>query len=142
MDENSFSGRTTDELYIKLLELEQEHSNKRWTITTFFLGISFAILGFSFTSEKAQIPIIVPYAAAIISYWFAYLLFVRLNDYTKFLRNYLGDLEDTGQVPFKLQTETQAFMQTKHRFSTTQLLLYFGLFYTGAIIALSLWLTA
>ena len=140
MDENSLAESTTDSLYIKLLEIEQEHSSKRWTITTFFLGISFAILGFSFTSEKAQIPVVVPYAAAIISYWFAYLLFVRLNDYTKFLRNYLVNLEDTGQVSFKLQTETRAFMQTKQRFSTTQLLLSFGLFYTGAIIALSLWL--
>ena len=133
--------QSADELYLKAWDIEQAHSNKRWSITTFFLGISFAILGFSFTNDQTQVPLFVPYAAAIISYWFSYLLFVRLNDYTKFLRGYLTRLEESGQVSFSVQGETSTFMKSRQRWSTTKLLLYFGVFYTGGIIVLAIWLT-
>jgi hypothetical protein len=132
--------KSGEELYLKIWEIEQTHSSKRWTIATFFLGISFAILGFSFTTETAQVPLLPQYLAAMISYWFGWLLFVRLNHYSQFLRDYLSQLEAVGAVPFKLQAETRAFMSKKGIFSTTKLLLYFGVLYTIGIIGILIWL--
>lgn len=132
--ENTAGENFKNEIYLKIWEIEQQHSSKRWTITTFFFGISFAVLGFSFQADKAKVPIMVPHVAAIISYWFAYLLFVRLNDYTNFLRNYLSELESTNQVSLDLQQKTKDFMSTRKRLSATQLLGYFGIVYAIGIV--------
>ena len=137
----SETDKTKDELYLKIWEIEQQHSGKRWTITTFFLGISFAILGFSFQVEKVQVPLLPQYIASITSYWFAYILFVRLNDYTKFLRNYLSELETLDHVSIKVQAKTRAFMKKRRHLSTTKLLLYFGIMYTVGIGIIAILIT-
>ena len=131
--ENISTHELQNETYLKIWEIEQQHSSKRWTITTFFLGISFAILGFSFQTDKAQVPVMIQHIAAIISYWFAYVLFVRLNDYTKFLRSYLIELESTNQVSLNLQQKTRDFMDARKRLTATQLLGFWGVVYTAGI---------
>ena len=123
-----------DETYLKLWEMEQQHSSKRWTVATFFFGISFAILGFSFQTDKAQVPLIIQHIAAIISYWFAYMLFLRFNDFTNFLRDYLKELESSNRVSLKIQLKVREYMKRKKRVSTTRLLRYFGIVYTIGII--------
>lgn len=40
-----------DDAYLEIWKIEQEHSRTRWTIATFFLSISFAVLGLSFDSK-------------------------------------------------------------------------------------------
>lgn len=129
-----------DNLYLKIWEIEQAHSSKRWTITTFFLGISFAVLGFSFTTEKVGLLVLPQYLAAVISYWFAYMIFVRLNDYTRFLRDYLSGFESSGAVSFRLQANSRTYMSKRQQFSTTKLLLYFGIIYTVGIGIVAFWL--
>jgi hypothetical protein len=37
-----------DDVYMQVWQVEQKYVETRWNITAFFLGISFAILGFSF----------------------------------------------------------------------------------------------
>lgn len=127
--------RLSETAYLALWKLEQDHSAKRWTIVTFFLGLSFGILGFSFQSEKARVLMFIQHLAAISSYWFAYVLFVRLNDFTRFLREYLTGCENAGATPLLMQTRAREYMRAQNRFSTTNLLLYYGLVYTIAILA-------
>ena len=52
-------GMSADEVYATIWKVEQDHNRTRWTVTTFFLGLSFAIFGFSFReniSGNALIP--------------------------------------------------------------------------------------
>ena len=128
--------KISDDIYLKLWAIDQVNSNKRWTITTFFLGISFAILGFSFQSEKTQLPIIAQHIAAIFSYWFAYLMSKSFNDFTNFIRSYIQDIEDSNKTSLKMQTKVREYMKSKkRRVSTTKLIVYFGIVYTVTIIA-------
>lgn len=42
-----------DDAYLQIWKIEQDHSRTRWTVTTFFLSISFAILGLSFDPNES-----------------------------------------------------------------------------------------
>src|SRR5262249_39280562 len=100
-----------DEIYLKIWEVEHSHTNTRWTNTSFFLTVSFAIFGFSFQADKTQVSqtlIIVQRLVALAIYWFAFLLFWRFNDYTKFLRYYLKKMEEAGDVTLDLETKTES----------------------------------
>jgi len=131
-----------DEIYLRVWELEQNNTSTRWTNTTFFMSVSFAIFGFSFQAGLAD-PL--PLGARLIAlsiYWFAYLLFRRFNAYTEVLRGYLHDLEQRGQTTLNVQTLANARMKLGRRrfISGTRLLFYFGLLYTLSV-PLLWWLT-
>jgi len=128
-----------DDLYLRVWELEQNHTSSRWTITTFFMSVSFAIYGFSF---QAQMLAPLPLAARVVAlsiFWFAYLIFVRFNVYTRVLRHYLRELEQTGQTQISVQLRAAALMRRggRRHVSSTRLLLYFGMLYTAGTLVLA-----
>jgi len=135
MNDSAQNSRIGDEAYLKVWEMEQAHSSKRWTVATFFFSISFAILGFSFQADKSYVPIITQQVSAILIYWFAYMMFIRFNDFTYFLREYLKKLESSENVSLKIQREVREYLKQKKRISTTRLLQYFGIAYTIGIVA-------
>lgn len=140
-----------DEAYLEIWKIEQDQGRTRWTVTTFFLSISFAVLGLSFDIKDNQVGLSVlglslPDAQRVIGcliYWFGYALFVQFNRYTNFLRSRLTDMEKQKLVSFSFQSDAREFMYSKVRaaFSATWLLFYFGLLYTAIVVILALWVS-
>jgi hypothetical protein len=132
--DNKSTRKNKDDIYLKVWEMDKAYMQTRWTITTFFMSVSFAILGFSFKSDEALVPLIVQHIAALAIYWFAYFLNLTFYDYTNFLRTYLLEMEQSKQTTSDLESKTMDFMKKQGRPSTTQLLLYFGILYTVGVI--------
>ena len=132
------AAAVAEERYFKLWEREQEHTQTRWKVTTFFVSISFAIFGFSLQTPGSSVPPIVSYSVALAIYWFAYVLFWRFNNFTCILREELQAMETSGQVALKVQTKVNQSMsgQYSKRLSTAYLLCYFGILYAVAIVLL------
>lgn len=131
-------SKDLEERYFKIWAAEIEHTKTRWTVSTFFFSVSFAIFGFSFQAQLSKPLPSIARISGLVIYWFAYLIFSRFNQYTIFLREYLKELEEEELVSLRLQTR---FMQlkkykSKKRMSATKLLIYFGIFYTVGVIAL------
>ena len=134
-----------DDAYLEIWKIEQEHSRTRWTVTTFFLSISFAILGLSFDIKDSQVSVSIlgmsmPAAQRVIGlliYWFGYILFVQFNRYTNFLRDRLKSMEKKKLVSYSFQSDARDFMYSKIRaaFTASRLLLYFGFLYTAIVVA-------
>jgi hypothetical protein len=122
-------AQVNDEIYLRIWEREQEHVRTRWTVTTFFLSVSFAIFGFSFQQNLALSSALAIRLASLIIYWFAYSLFMRFYDHTRFLRSYLKEMETAQQT--SLHLESRASMRRPYRgISTRRSLLFLGIVYT------------
>ncbi len=121
-------AQVSDEIYLRIWEKEQEHVRTRWTVTTFFLSVSFAIFGFSFQSNLSFSSALATRLASVIIYWFAYYLFICFYDYTRFLRTYLIEMEKTQQT--NLHLESRASTRPRRPLSTNLSLLFFGMIYT------------
>ncbi len=126
-----------DDNYLKIWDIEQKHTNTRWTLMTFYLSISFAIFGLSFQNKDLSVPLFIPLTVAIGIYWFAYLLFRRFNDFNEYLRTKLMQLENEGRTSLHLQNESKQFLQKSKKLSATKLIFLFGVLYTigGLIIS-------
>ena len=127
-----------DDNYLKIWDIEQKHTNTRWTLMTFYLSVSFAIFGLSFQTKDLIVPLFVPLSVAIGIYWFAYLLFKRFNDFNEYLRSKLAQLENDGKTSLHLQNESKRYLQRNKRLSATKLIFAFGILYTIAGIVISL----
>jgi hypothetical protein len=135
-----------DDAYFQIWKIEQDHSRIRWTVTTFFLSISFAVLGLSFDIKDSQSGVTIlglslPDAQRVIGlliYWFGYILFVQFNRYTIFLRDRLKSMEKQKMVSYSFQTDAREFIYSRFRaaFSATWLLLYFGLVYSAIVVVI------
>jgi hypothetical protein len=133
-----------DDTYLQIWKIEQEHSRTRWTVTTFFLSISFAILGLSFDARDNPAYLwgfSLPDLQRLIGlfvYWFGYFLFAQFNRYSNFLRSRLREMETKKQVSFTLQSDSRDFMYPRWRsaFSASRLLFYFGILYTISVVLL------
>ncbi len=133
------SANKLNDLYLRVWEWSSEHGRIRWTVATFFIGISFAIFGFSFRAEVKQPLLLAQRFTAIGIYWFAYALFMRFHKYTSFLRKYLRELEEQGKTDYNLQTKIDEEMEPGRKWkSSERLLLYFGLIYTVGMILISM----
>ena len=137
-NQNSLAALSSEELYFKLWEREQEHTKTRWNVTTFFISTSFAIFGFSLQSKNLSVLPIISHSVALAIYWFAFVLFWRFNSFTNCLRDYLREMEVAEQVKIKAQTRVEQKMRGQYSrwLSTLNLLLYFGIIYTMAIALL------
>lgn len=133
-------AKNLDEWYFKIWSAEQEHTKIRWTVSTFFFSVSFAIFGFSFQTNLAPTLAHIARLSGLVIYWFAFLIFLQFNQYTKFLRAYLRALENQGKITLKLQLETQKNSKSRGKkfLSATKLLIYFG--FTYSVVVLSLYL--
>jgi hypothetical protein len=138
-----------DDTYLQIWKIEQEHSRTRWTVTTFFLSISFAVLGLSFDPNRGPVNISlfglsmpnVQRLIGVLIYWFGLALFLQFNRYTNFLRSRLHDMEKQKLVSFTFQSDARAFMYSKTRaaFSAKWLMIYFGILYTALVILLAVY---
>lgn len=133
--ETSHISLSNEELYLKLWEREQEHTKTRWNVTTFFFSISFAIFGFSLQTKNPPVSPIISHSVALAIYWFAFVLFWRFNSFTDCLREYLREMEVSGQVKINVQTRVNRAMKGQYGswLSTFNLMLYFGILYTIAV---------
>ncbi len=160
------SGLIPDEKYFRLLDIQQRWNTTRWTATSLFLTISFALFGLSLQVPDTLLP---PESVATYRllerllglgiYWFAYLLFLRYDDWSKHLREHLAELEKNPATTMRLQEswsrkfgkrqksekdkdkERIPFRQKLRRFvrrftSVSKLLAYFGLLYAVSVAAL------
>jgi len=103
------------------------------------MGISFAVSGFSFQSSITQEKAVIIRFAGLVIYWFSYLLFWNFYAYTKFLRNYLVELESSGQTSLNIQSKTEIALRPAHgkkQFSTQLLLIVFGAIYSVGVLML------
>ncbi len=124
-------------LYLTLYQADLTHTTIKWTVTSFFMGISFALLGFSF---QVSLPFTSAFAvriAALAIYWFAYVLYLHYYVYNVFLREYLTTMETSGRVYFDVQQETQKSLRKGNKLlRVKRLLLSFGIIYGIGIILL------
>ncbi len=126
-----------DSVYLKIWQTEQQHMRTRWTVVTFFLSISFAILGFSFQSKLSSPEALAIRISGLFIYWFAYMLLLHFYAYTKFLRTYLVEMEKSGRTTLDIQSKADlSHLGSSKLLSTTRLLFLFGLIYTIGIIVL------
>jgi protein-S-isoprenylcysteine O-methyltransferase Ste14 len=135
-----------NEVYFQVWRIEQEHSRTRWTVTTFFLSVSFAILGLSFDPKNYEsglniLGLSLPDVQRIIGvsvFWFGYFLFRQFDRYTQFLRSRLKEMEKQELVNYTFQSDARDFMHFKIRaaFTASRLLFYFGILYTGVVFVL------
>jgi len=140
MSSDQFESQTTgeDDAYLKIWAVEQEHVRTRWTVATFFMSVSFAILGFSFQQNLAGSAALAIRLSGLLIYWFAYLLFSRFNDYSQFLRTYLAEMESAKRTRLDLQGKARTALRKRsaNRLSAGQLLLVFGVLYTIGVALL------
>jgi hypothetical protein len=72
-----------EDIYVKLIQAEQEHTRRQWTVVTFFMSISFALLGFSFQNKLASLESFAMRISALFIYWFALALFWRFVTFSE-----------------------------------------------------------
>jgi hypothetical protein len=128
-----------DEAYLKIWEIAQQHAQMRWAVMTFFMSVSFAIFGFSFQDNLPPSESLVLRIAGLLIYWFAVLLLLHFYRFTKFLRRYLIQMEETKQTNLDVQGKAAEARMAQMPFSTIGLVLYFGVIYTAGVLLL-VWL--
>lgn len=138
MDSNQSSSpaKNDDDAYLRILQVDQGHSQSRWTLTTFFMSVSFAILGFSFQDKLTPSTSLAIRISGLLIYWFAYFMFQRFLEYNKVLRSYLLEMEKSGRTSFDIQGRTNEALRAHSNklVSSGHLLLYFGILYTVGVI--------
>ena len=139
------SSESGDEVYLTVWKTEQDIINRRWLLTSFFITISFVIFGFtieqeinSSPSEKPHIIILIARLTSLAIYWFSIALYFRFTRYIDFLRDYLKGMEDRGETSLSIESKGKIVMRKgQSKFTVTRwLLVYFGIFYTGGVLAL------
>lgn len=136
------SDANVDDIYLRVWEKQQHWTSTRWGIMTFFLSVSFAIFGLSFNKPPSlSVDATAQRITGMAIYWFSFLICRRYDDWSKFLRDYLYELELTTATRFKLQTTWRNSMRKGIRRWTTvnKLMIYFGVLYSVSIIALYYW---
>jgi hypothetical protein len=131
-----------NDIYLKIWAQQQESVKQRWSVITFFFTISFAIFGFSLQIENLNHPIAGTFQriAAVVIYWFTYLIYRQYSDWSGFLRKQLEKIESEHHVIVPLQFEWQKYSKgIRQWFFIKNLLLYFGLLYTLSTILLFYW---
>jgi len=129
-----------NDVYLKIWEIEKAHERHRWTITTFFIGISFALFGFTFKEELTSSISTATRITSLVIYWFAYLLFQRFYNYTKVLRDYLRKMESEDSISIKI-ISYQEFKNNPDKadfLAANKLLLYFGYLFTLVVLLIAL----
>ena len=131
-----------DDVYLAIWRSEHQFTRTRWTVATFFLGISFAVPGFSFQTKINPSEALAIRIAGLFIYWFAFLIFTHFHHYTDSLRAYLISMENSGRTTLDLESKIGVGKtpgtKVKRRFTTVQLLFCFGLLYGIGIVMLLL----
>ncbi len=133
---------TDDDIYLQLLQVEQEHTKGRWAVVTFFMGISFAVLGFSFQNRLSVQEALSMRVAALFIYWFALALFWRFATYSEYLGECQKEMERANRTTLnihKIEAAAKArgwWRSFWHQIPSKWLLLGFGVIYIFGVAAL------
>ncbi len=130
--------QVNNELYLTIWNAEQEFSKTRWTVVTFFLGICFVILGYSFQPNLAWSQTIAIRIFGTFVYWFAYSLYIHFYKFTVSLRSYLVNMEIEGKTTLDIQSTIGKSPGIRRQITTTKLLFLFGLICSAGVVFLSL----
>lgn len=131
-----------DEIYLRIWEKQQDLVTSRWTVLIFFMSISFALFGLSFQNQKSEDLANAQRLTGLFIYFFSYFLYLRYTSWSRFLRDYLKQMELSGSTKIRLGTTaltTKPWSGLRRLFAINKLLLYFGIIYLIAVIGL--WLT-
>lgn len=131
-------SQVENEIYMKIWQADQEHVRTRWTVTTFFMSVSFAIFGFSFQAKLIPLDTLALRIAGLLIYGFAILIHLHFLEYAKFLRTYLLELEKSGRTTLDIQGRAGLELPPNNKKwqLTISLLLYFGLLYAVGVALL------
>lgn len=125
------------ELYLRIWEKQQDMAISRWTIITFFMSVSFAIFGLSLQNPNPVPSGNIQRMAGLAIYWFSYFIYQRYSSWSRFLREWLRELENDLEPEFHLQAGWEAHNgRIKDVISINKLLLYFGIVYAIGVIVL------
>jgi hypothetical protein len=132
--------KNDDEVYLEIWKAEQQYIGTRWSNVTFFIGISFAILGFSFQNGLIHAEALAIRISGLLLYWFAYVFFLHFYVYTQFLRSYLISMELSGRTKHNIQSMAKAATNIgiNKYLATRNMLLYVGILYSLGVILLFL----
>src|SRR5690242_20001347 len=123
-----------DHAYLEIWKADQEFIKTRWTITTFFMGGSFALFAYSFQIKPLGALAIRIFGLFI--YWFAVFIDTHFYQHNKVLRRYLVYMEESDRTSFDLQSKIHEERKDKSHRSTGKFLVALGILFALVIIAL------
>lgn len=119
-----------DHIYLEILQNELERTKSRWTVVTFFLSVSFAVLGFSFQQNLTPTSSTPLRIVGVLIYWFTFMVFVNMHNVNMGFWAYLESLEKEKQTTIRLISYVNEYRRQRRSITTTPLMLVFGMFYT------------
>lgn len=133
-DQMQSQNKEGNEIYMKIWLAEQDFTKTRWTITTFFMSVSFAITAYSFQARPILPEVLGIRIFGMFIYWFAYIMYLHFFQNAKALRTYLINMEKSNQTNLDLQSWLLKRPKNKQARSTSRFLLALGLAYSFGII--------
>jgi hypothetical protein len=129
-----------NELYMKIWENDLSFQRLRWTLVTFFIGISFGVLGLSFQTKLDFLALLAMRITGVFIYWFGWAMHMHHRRFNNALRAILLDMEVSGQVSINLQIQIKKHLNSlfRKRISVTALITIFGCIYTAEVLALTI----
>ena len=129
-----------NEQYMKIWENDLSFQKLRWTIVTFFIGISFGVLGLSFQTKLDFLALFAMRLTGVFIYWFGWAMHMHHRRFNNALRAILLDMETSGQVSLHLESQIKNHLKSlfRKRISGTGLITIFGCIYTAEVLALTL----
>jgi hypothetical protein len=121
-----------DNAYLEIWKADQEFIRTRWTITTFFIGGSFALFAYSF--QVKPLAALAVRIFGLFIYWFAVIIDTHFYRHNKVLRGYLVYMEESGRTTLDLQSKIHEQRKDKYHRSTGKFLAALGLIYAIGIV--------
>jgi hypothetical protein len=120
-----------DHAYLEIWKADQEFIRTRWTITTFFMGGSFALFAYSF--QVKPLPALAIRIFGLFIYWFAVLIDTHFYQHNKVLRGYLVHMGKSGRTTLDLQSKIHEQRKDKFHRSTGKFLAALGIIFALVI---------
>jgi hypothetical protein len=127
-----------DDLYIKIWLADQEFVKTRWTITTFFMSVSFAILAYSFQTNLTTATALAIRVCGLAVYCFAVVMYLHFYEHNKFLRKYLIRMEKLSRTTLDIQSKLYEEPRNKNQRSTSRWLIGLAFLYAFGVFLLLL----
>jgi len=126
-------SKPLDSAYLKIWEVKQEHSRTLWTVTILFLGVSFAVLCFSFADYSITN---VQKIVSVMLYWLAYVIFCRFYTYNSILEAQLKRMETEKQVTFCFESDENQMVKSRlgKLLTPARMLFLYGMLYSAVVL--------
>ncbi|WP_220205220.1 hypothetical protein [Reticulibacter mediterranei] len=127
-----------DDTYIKIWLADQDFVKTRWTITTFFMSVSFAILAYSFQTNMTIATALAIRVCGLVVYCFSVVMYLHFYEHNKFLRKYLIHMEKSGRATLDIQSKLYEEPRNKNQRSTSRWLIGLAFLYASGVFLLFL----